>query len=166
MAQRKGDLQVNGQPSRTDWEPVDTALEEAFEGLSLIAYPDPATGGVPWTLGYGHTKGVKEGDTCTKEQAVAWLREDVQSALSEVHRDVKVHLTDEQLAALVDFVFNVGGTNFLHSTLLRKLNNGDYEGAADEFEKWDMAAGKHMAGLLRRRHAEAELFRKANGKVG
>lgn len=149
-----------------EWPPIDTSLEEAFEGCVLTAYPDPATGGAPWTIGYGHTKGVKEGDTCTKAQAVAWLKEDVQWALQEVHRDVKVTLTEGEVAALVDFVFNVGGTNFLHSTLLRKLNNGDFEGAAAEFEKWDMAAGKHMAGLLRRRHAEAETFRQANDKVG
>lgn len=150
---------------RKDWQPIDTSLEEAFEGCRLTAYPDPATGGAPWTIGYGHTKDVNEGDTCTKAQAVAWLKEDVQWALAEVHRDVKVTLTDEELAALVDFVFNVGGTNFLHSTLLRKLNNGDHEGAAEEFEKWDMAAGKHMAGLLRRRQAEAAMFQEANSKI-
>lgn len=144
---------------------VDTSLEQAFEGCPLVAYPDPASGGIPWTIAYGHTKGVKEGDTCTKGQAVAWLREDVQEALAEVHKDVKVALTDEQLAALVDFVFNLGGTNFLHSTLLRKLNNKDYHGAAEEFEKWDMAAGKVMAGLLRRRQAEAEMFQRANAQV-
>lgn len=150
---------------RKDWQPIDTSLEEAFEGCRLTAYPDPATGGAPWTIGYGHTKDVNEGATCTKAQAVAWLKEDVQWALAEVHRDVKVTLTDEELAALVDFVFNVGGTNFLHSTLLRKLNNGDHEGAAEEFEKWDMAAGKHMAGLLRRRQAEAAMFQEANSKI-
>lgn len=129
-----------------------------FEGLRLQAYPDPGSGGDPWTIGYGHTKGVKRGDTCTKEQAEAWLLEDAAEAEEAITRMVTVPLTQEQRDALVSFVFNLGAGNLKQSTLLRKLNAGDYTGAANEFKRWVNAAGKPMPGLIRRRAAEAALF--------
>lgn len=128
------------------------------EGLSLVAYPDPATGGEPWTLGHGRAHGVKPGDTCTAEQALEWLREDVREAEQAIERLVTVELTQGQFDALVSFVFNLGAGNFGGSTLLKRINMGDFAGAADEFSRWNRAAGRVMAGLTKRRHAEAALF--------
>lgn len=132
---------------------------EQFESCKLEAYPDPGTGGAPWTIGYGHTgPEVIEGLTCTQEKAEEWLRNDIQVAANEVNARVTVPITQEEFDALVDFTFNVGVGNFEHSTLLRKLNAGDYAGAAGEFDKWDHAAGKVLAGLVRRRDAETAMF--------
>ena len=134
-------------------------LTEQFEGCKLTAYPDPGTGGSPWTIGYGHTgPEVHLGLTITQEQAEELLMEDVKKAAATVNTKVTTDITQEEFDALVDFVFNVGAGNFNASTLLKKVNTGDIHGAADEFLKWDMAAGKHIAGLLKRRHAEAEEF--------
>ncbi len=132
-------------------------LTKLFEGCRLTAYRDSV--GV-WTIGYGHTKGVCEGMTCTMEQAEAWLVQDVQEACGAVNRLVKVGITQNEFDALVDFVFNLGIGNFAKSTLLRKLNALDFHGAANEFEKWDMAGGRHLPGLLRRRKAERVMFEK------
>ena len=134
-------------------------LTEQFEGCKLNAYPDPGTGGAPWTIGYGHTgPDVHPGLTITQEQAEKLLMQDTQKAAAAVNAKVTGDITQEEFDALVDFVFNVGAGNFAASTLLKKVNAGDIQGAANEFLKWDMAAGKHMAGLLKRRHAEAEEF--------
>jgi len=134
-------------------------LTEQFEGCKLTAYPDPATGGDPWTIGYGHTGAdVHPGLTITQEQAETLLLKDIQKAAADVNAKVTKDITQPEFDALVDFTFNCGAGNFNNSTLLKKINAGDFDGAAHEFEKWDMAAGKHMAGLLRRRHAEAQEF--------
>ena len=136
-------------------------LTEQFEGVRLTAYPDPGTGGDPWTIGYGHTgPEVHSGMTITQEQAENYLAEDVKKAEADVNAKVNVEITQNEFDALVDFAFNCGCGNLNNSTLLKKLNAGDYEGAAQEFLKWDMAAGHHMAGLLRRRQAEELLFLK------
>ena len=136
-------------------------LTEGFEGVRLTAYPDPATGGDPWTIGYGHTgPEVHSGMTITQEQAENYLAEDVKRAEADVNARLNVEVTQNEFDALVDFAFNCGCGNLNNSTLLKKLNAGDYEGAAQEFLKWDMAAGHHMAGLLRRRQAEELLFLK------
>jgi lysozyme len=98
------------------------------------------------------------GMTCTQEQAEQWLQEDIQSAADAVNRLVTVELTQQEFDALVDFTFNLGAGNLQSSTLLRLLNSGDYTGAAGEFDKWDRAGGQVLAGLLRRRQAEADMF--------
>lgn len=129
------------------------------EGLETKAYPDPGSAdGNPWTIGVGHTKGVKKGDTCTVEQAMAWLREDVQGAEAAVLRLVNVPLSQAEFDALVSFVFNVGVGAFEKSTLLRMLNDEDREGAAAQFKRWNKNDGRVMAGLTRRRAEEARLF--------
>lgn len=130
-----------------------------FEKFEPKAYPDPGTGGSPWTIGYGHTRGVKPGDVCDEPQAEYWLREDVESAERVIQDYVRVPLTQGQFDALVSFVFNVGVHNFNTSTLLRKINSGDMEGASNEFVRWDHAGGKEMPGLKRRREGEAAIFR-------
>lgn len=131
------------------------ALTESFEGCSLVAYQDIV--GV-YTIGYGHTRGVKAGDVCTREQAEAWLQQDIADAVQSVNDQVTVPLTQGQFDALVDFVFNLGDKAFEASTLLRLINAGDMEAATNEFEKWSRAGGKVVAGLLRRRQAEKEEF--------
>jgi len=128
------------------------------EGMILRAYPDPATGGDPWTIGVGRAHGVKEGDTCTEEQAREWLREDCETAEKCINNSVGVTLSQNQFDALVSLIFNIGCGNFRKSTLLRKLNEGDDAGAAEQFKVWNKAAGREMAGLTNRRHAEAALF--------
>lgn len=133
-------------------------LTESFESCALAAYADPKLGWAVPTIGWGHTRGVKRGDTCTQAQADAWLLEDIQNAVAAVNRLVTVPLTQHEFDALVDFTFNAGQGNFASSTMLRKLNAGDKHGAAAEFARWDMSGGAHMAGLARRRAAEAALF--------
>jgi lysozyme len=134
------------------------AIIREFEGLRLHAYPDPASGGEPFTIGFGHTLDVEPGDNCTLEQAEQWLLDDCADAEVAILRHVKVPLSQGQLDALISFVFNLGAGNFAKSTLLRKLNAGDYVGAWQEFPRWNKAAGKVMPGLSRRRAAEAKLF--------
>lgn len=133
-------------------------LTEQFEGCQLKAYPDIV--GV-WTIGYGHTKGVSPGTVCTQEQAEQWLQEDIQEAANAVNRLVTTPLTQHEFDALVDFVFNLGVNAFAQSTMLIYLNRGDHVRAAGQFERWDMAGGKHVAGLLRRRVAEEAEFKEA-----
>lgn len=128
------------------------------EGCVLAAYPDPGSGGEPWTLGFGHTGGVSPGDTCTTAQALHWLAEDVAEAEAAIARLVKVELTQDQFDAACSFVFNCGAGNFEKSTLLKKINAGDFEGAAEQFKVWNRANGKVMVGLTKRRLAEASLF--------
>jgi lysozyme len=131
-------------------------LTEQFEGDRLVAYQDSK--GV-WTIGYGHTRGVVPGMTCTQAQADQWLAEDIAWAESEVNKLVHTPLlTQQEFDALVDFTFNCGCGNFDHSTLLKLVNAGDMAHAAEEFEKWDKCGGKVVAGLLRRREAEAAMF--------
>lgn len=131
------------------------ALTEKFEGLRLQAYQDIV--GI-WTNGYGNTHNVVPGSTITLDQAVSDLRDNIAGAEYVVNRVVTVPLKQGQFDALVDFVFNLGAGNFQSSTLLRKLNAKDYAGAAAEFNKWNHAGGKVVAGLTARRQAETDLF--------
>jgi Phage-related lysozyme (muraminidase) len=131
------------------------ALIKEYEGLRLEAYPDQADPPI-WTIGYGHTHGVKEGDTCNQFQADEWLEQDLIEAESKVLRLVKVPLTDNQFSALVSFAFNE--KDFPVSTLLKKLNAGDYEAVLTELPKWKYAGHKVQPGLVKRRAAEAALW--------
>lgn len=138
-------------------------LTEEFEGLRLTAYPDPATGGDPWTIGYGHTGAdVYPGLTITQEEAEAFLRADIKDAEDAVKRLVRVPLSQGQFDALTDFVFNCGAGNLAKSTMLRLVNDGKFEMASGEFIRWNRGAGKVLSGLTKRRLAEAELFTNAN----
>jgi Phage-related lysozyme (muraminidase) len=130
-------------------------LIKHLEGLRLQAYQCSA--GV-WTIGYGHTSGVHPGDIIDEAQADIFLRQDVAASESTVMHFVTAALSQHQFDALVSFVFNLGSGNFAASTLLKKLNAGDYAGAADEFPRWVHAAGKPLLGLVRRREAERNLF--------
>lgn len=131
---------------------------KASEGLRLKAYPDPASGGDPWTIGYGSTTGVKPGMVITEAQAEAMLRKDVARFEGAVNK-LAPKTTQGQFDALVSFSFNVGEGNLAKSTLLKLHNAGDYAGAADEFAKWTLAAGKRLPGLVNRRADEAAIYR-------
>ena len=134
------------------------ALIKKFEGLRLAAYLDSV--GIP-TIGYGRTKGVKMGDTCTADEAEAFLRDDLAKAEKCVNGAVTAALTQHEFDALVSFVYNLGCGNFRKSTLLRLLNEERHDEAALEFRKWDRAGGQVLAGLTRRRMAEERLFETA-----
>ena len=133
-----------------------------FEGCKLKAYLCPA--GV-WTIGYGHTDGVKEGDEITQQEADRLLADDVHSFSAGVQRLVTSDINRNQLGALTSFVFNVGLGNLRHSTLLRLVNKGDFVGAANQFPRWNKAGGKVLAGLTRRREAERKLFLKEENEL-
>ena len=144
--------------------PDGIAVLQYFEDCSLTAYPDPASGGAPWTIGWGHTgPEVVLGLTWTKDQAAGQLVSDLISRELTVTNAVTVQLTQGQFDALVDFVYNLGAGNFLSSTLLRLVNSGDMTGAAAQFARWNKAAGVPMRGLTRRRAAEAALFTGSSG---
>ena len=138
--------------------PNGTALIEHFEQCRLAAYQDSK--GV-WTIGWGHTAGVKPGDICTQQQADAWFMQDTGMAASEVNLLVHVSLTQNQFDALVSFVYNLGDENFCDSTLLRLLNGRQYTAAAAEFPKWDLCNRIPLQGLEARRLAEQALFLQA-----
>lgn len=136
------------------------ALIKEFEGLELTAYKDPV--GV-WTIGYGHTSAagspkVFAGQRITPAEAESILRQDLAKFEGYVNSAVNVALNENQHAALVSFTYNLGPGNLNSSTLLKKLNKGDYTGAAAEFARWNRAGGKVLAGLTRRRAAERDLF--------
>ncbi|MBG0660369.1 lysozyme [Enterobacter roggenkampii] len=136
------------------------AMIKQFEGCKLTAYQDSV--GV-WTIGYGWTKPVdgkpiRAGMTIKQETAERLLKTGLVSYESDVSRLVKVGLTQGQFDALVSFTYNLGVRSLSTSTLLRKLNAGDYAGAADEFLRWNKAGGKVLNGLTRRREAERALF--------
>ena len=132
-------------------------LLTTVEGCRLDAYDDGV--GV-WTIGYGHTKGIREGMTITQAQAEQFLQEDLEIFETYVEDAVQVDVNEDQFSALVCFCFNVGpgSEGFGGSTLLRKLNAGDHQGAAEQFPVWNKGGGEPMLGLTRRRLAEQALF--------
>ena len=131
-----------------------------FEGKRLVAYDDGV--GV-WTIGFGTIKypngvRVKKGDTCTLDQAKEYMRHDLIEFEHTVNSSVKVPLNQNQFDALVSLAYNIGSNAFKSSTLVKKLNAGDYQGAADQFNAWVNAGGKRMQGLVNRRDREKLLF--------
>ena len=136
-------------------------LIKQFEGFRANSYQDIV--GV-WTIGYGTTRidgsPVRSGMTCTVEQAEGYLSDDVNSFLNQITGSFNplIQLNSNQVDAIACFVYNVGVGAFRKSTLLKKLNAGDFDAAALEFLKWDKAGGKAVAGLTRRRNAEKVLF--------
>lgn len=133
-------------------------LIKQFEGYSSKAYPDPATGGAPWTIGYGTIKGVKPGMIITAEQAEKMLRDDVAKFESGVSSLITVPTTQGQFDAMVSLAYNIGLGNFGKSTLLKKHNARCYTCAADQFRVWNRANGKVMNGLTKRRAAERQVY--------
>ena len=130
-------------------------LLKTYEGLYLNSYQDAV--GV-WTIGYGCTEGIGPGMTITKQEAEDMLRRELSKFESAVAQYVSVEINDDQYSALVAFSYNVGAYALKKSTLLRKLNGGDYAGASNEFPRWDKAGGRALLGLSRRRRSERALF--------
>lgn len=128
-----------------------------WEGFESEAYRDVV--GI-WTIGFGHTKDVKEGDKISYFDAVSLLKKEVTHFARGIELNVTVTLTQNMFDALTSFAYNLGLGNLKRSTLLRKLNGEDYEGAAREFKRWNKAGGKVYRGLTSRRLEEEELFRK------
>ena len=132
------------------------ALTKSFEGLHLKSYQDCA--GI-WTIGYGHTgPSVSSGQAISETQAERLLQGDLAEAAACVNHAVQASISQGQFDAMVDFCFNAGRGNFTQSTLLRKINGGDSQGAAAQFALWIHAGGEVVPGLMRRRSAEAALF--------
>lgn len=127
-----------------------------FEGFDNNAYWD-ATGRV-WTIGWGRTWQVVQGDRTTREAEHEWLVNYLNELRDQVRGLVKVELTELQEEALISFIFNVGLGAFAASTLLRKLNLGDHKGAAREFDRWVHSGDVVLRGLVSRRAEERALF--------
>lgn len=138
-------------------------LIREFEGCSLSAYPDPGTGGPPFTIGYGHTglvngKPIGLGMTITQDTAEDLLAADLESFEVSVNNLVNRNLTPNQFGALVSLCYNIGVGAFAGSTVLRDVNAGDFAGAQAAFSLWVNGANGPLPGLVRRRAAEAALF--------
>lgn len=132
------------------------ALIRLYEQLRLVAYRNFP--GEPWTIGWGHTGDVHQGDTCTPDQADKWFTEDTAKVVAAVDRDTPQDITQNQFDALVSFGYNLGISAEEHSTLLRDVISKNIAGAADEFLKWNHVNGQVSDGLTRRRRAERALF--------
>lgn len=125
-----------------------------FEGYREYAYKDVA--GVP-TIGYGTTKGVKMGDKTTRQEAKAFLVRDASGMAKQIQSLIKVPLYQHEWDAYLSFTYNVGIGNFRSSTLLKKLNQGDYAGACSQLKRWVYAGGRKVKGLVNRREAEYKM---------
>ena len=134
----------------------DVELIKESEGLRLQAYlPTPND---VWTIGYGHTKTAKKDMKITKAGAEALLLHDLAWVETAIDTYVQVPLNQNQYDALASFIYNVGATAFKKSTMLKLLNKGDYQGAANQFPRWDKQKGKVLKGLTTRRKHERDLF--------
>lgn len=142
------------------------ALMHYYEQCRLKAYPDPATGGAPWTIGWGDTgPDVKPGLVITQQEADDRFERRLAREFEPGVLDVlQQNPTQGQFDAMVCLAYNIGLGNFRSSTLLRKFNLGDTAGASAQFLVWNKAAGKVMLGLRRRRAAERALFDGATGR--
>ena len=138
-------------------------LIKQFEGFVPHPYQCPA--GI-WTIGYGSTRYINgtpvspNDKPITEEQASQIAGQTLVEYENAVNRYVTALLTQNQFDALVDFAYNAGSQNLRTATLLKRLNEGNYSAAADEFGKWVMGGGKRLSGLVKRRAAERELFLK------
>jgi len=131
------------------------SLIKKFEGCELEAYLCPA--GV-WTIGYGHTKDVKEGDKINRDEADYLLQEEMIEYESYINDFVEVPLNQNQFDALCSWVYNLGPTNLKNSTMLRVLNEEKYADVPQQIKRWNKAGGEVLDGLIKRREAEAKMF--------
>jgi len=132
---------------------------KAHEGLRLMAYPDPGTGGEPWTIGYGHTGNVRPGIAISEEQAEDLLREDLMKFEAAVEELLPIPLAQSEFDALVSFAFNVGAHALQTSTLRKRLMAGEprCQVYQEELKRWNKGGSGVMPGLVRRRQEEADL---------
>lgn len=142
---------------RTSQKGIDLIKE--FEGFRKTAYLCP--GGV-WTIGYGHTKGVKVGDEIDERKAEQFLREDLRETEVAINRMITVEIDQNQFDALVSLVYNIGSGNFYDSTIRRLINERclDIKKIEHAWKMWIRAGGRVLKGLIRRRNTEFELYRK------
>ena len=126
-----------------------------FEGCKLEAYQ---CSGDVWTIGCGHTRGVEEGDKISKKQADALLSADIEMVETHVQRLITVDLDQSQWDAIVSWCFNLGCGNLRASTMLQVINSGELNKVSEQIIRWDKVGKKAVAGLTRRRKAEADLF--------
>ena len=131
------------------------SLIKKFEGCEYNAYKCAAD---VLTIGYGHTKGVKEGDLITQQEAENLLAEDLKEFENYINDMVTVPLNQNQFDALVSWVFNLGPANLKASTMLKVINIGNYENVPEQIKRWNKAGGKVLDGLIRRREAESLMF--------
>ena len=141
------------------------ALIKASEGLRLKAYPDPGTGGEPWTIGYGTTSGagvgkITKGMTITQAQAESMLVRSLDAYERGVMKVLAKVPAQHQFDAMVSLAYNIGVARFASSTVVKAFNAGDFARAAQAFLAWNRAAGRVMPGLTKRRMAERTLFLK------
>ena len=132
------------------------SLIKSFEGCELTAYRCSAD--VP-TIGYGHTAGVSDGDTCTQEEAETMLADDLVEFEDYVKNYVESELQQNEFDALVAWTYNLGPANLKESTMLKELNSGNFEEVPRQMKRWNRAGGEVLDGLIRRREAESLLFR-------
>lgn len=132
------------------------SLIKSFEGCELTAYRCSAN--VP-TIGYGHTAGVSDGDTCTQEEAETMLAEDLVEFEDYVKNYVESELQQNEFDALVAWTYNLGPANLKESTMLKELNSGNFEEVPRQMKRWNRAGGEVLDGLIRRREAESRLFK-------
>jgi lysozyme len=142
--------------SMAPWVVPDLELIKTSEGLSLKAYLCPAN---KWTIGYGHTATAHRGRKITQKTANKLLLKDLKWVKDTIDNSIVVALTTGQLEAVYSLVYNIGGSAWRKSTLLVKLNKGDYDGAAAEFNRWNKGGGQVLTGLVIRREAETKLFK-------
>ena len=136
--------------------PEGLAFIKGFEKCRLTAFkPTPED---DWTLGWGHTEGVKKGDTCTQEQADAWLAEDTGWVNDTLNSAITIVVNQSEFDACGSLCYNIGASAFEDSTLVRLLNNGQFDLASQQFARWNKQKGKVLDGLTRRRAAETALF--------
>jgi len=131
-------------------------LLKHFEGCELKAYQDSV--GV-WTIGYGHTKGIYEGLEITQSEAEKMLQDELPEYEGYITDKVVPMLQQHEYDALVCWVYNLGPTNLSSSTLLKRLNAGEFKDVPFQMKRWDKAGGQPLLGLTRRRNAEALLFK-------
>ena len=134
-------------------------LIKKYEGFRPQSYQDSV--GV-WTIGYGTTRingqPVKAGTTITEDQALQLVKQEVNKLWSQIESITKVNLNDNQMNALIDFAYNLGFSALKTSTLMKYVNESQFDKAADEFGRWVFAGGKVLPGLVKRREAEEQLF--------
>jgi lysozyme len=146
-------------------EQIALSIAKSFEGFQANPYADPATGAEPWAIGFGSTLDANEARVTAVTPAISYndacdlAMRDMYRAFHAIASDITVPMTVHETAAVMDFIYNVGAGNFGASSLLRLINEKQYAQAAEQFERWDQAAGRVMAGLLRRRLAEAQVFK-------
>ena len=159
MGSKRGKvLKVGYQPTTVSARGIE--LIKQHEGLMLDAYPDPGTGGDPWTIGYGHTgPDVIQGVEITEEEAEMLLKEDLEYFEKQVCNLINIPLTQEEFDAIVSFTYNVGAGNLKSSTFRRRINAGENKTTCfkEEFPKWIKGGNGPMPGLVKRRQSEIAL---------